>query len=255
MHRNYKEVFRLRLLVIFLVGSLLAVPLVTSYATGSKPSPFCSSFNREVNPVISAFNDSFSKVLQAQTLQTQLLATQWQQTDQNIANSRKQTDKNINDDFTKLGVKATTNIEKQAVNIYETNINELIAMRRSIHDEATATFRASVKSTLDLRQITIDGQSSAFQTAVNDAINTARTSCTSNPTDGPRIHSIFQSSMNTAQTTFRNALIGDKSFTNRINQLITQRNAVFKSADDNFQSAQSSMVKALKNTFGKNSSI
>ncbi|HUY53291.1 MAG TPA: hypothetical protein VMV24_01820 [Candidatus Dormibacteraeota bacterium] len=252
---SYKKILGLRLLGIFSAIILLTAPSVASYAVASKSSPFCTNVTKEVNPIISAFNASFSKVLQAQTQQTQSLLTQWQKADQNLANSRQQTDKNINDNFIKLGKKATTAIEAQAVYAYGTDMNKIISTRRSTHDEATATFRSFVKSTINLRQVAIDGQLSIFQAAINAATNKAITSCASNPADGSKIHSIFQTSMATSQTTFKNAIAGDNTFTNRINQLISQSVSTSKTTDDNFQTAQSSMAQTLKSVFGKNSSI
>lgn len=242
------------------VAALVATPLSTfaiaranGGAAGAKTSPFCNNLSTTTNGITTKISDLQGKVSQAWSTQDQKLASDAQSVDQKVAAARQKADSERSADFTKLEAKATTGTQKQAVQDYETAVNNAVATRRAAYDAARQTFRDGVKSAVDSRRSTVSGQASTFEDSVNSAIATAQASCSSDPGAGAAARTAFVSSLKTARQTFNGSRKDDTKIGQQVSQLAATRNAAFKAADQAFQNSLKTARQALVQAFGKKS--
>lgn len=253
---------------VFATGSALSIALmVAAPATGvalgardeaktavtPKTSQFCTNLPNDANTVTSKLSDLQGKLTQAWSQQDQKLATAWQNVDQKVAAERQKADSDRAADFVKLEAKATTGTQKQAVQDYETAVNNAVSTRRAAYDSARTTFRNGVQAAISARRSTISGQESTFVSSVNSAISTAEASCASNPGEGVAARTAFVASLKSARQTFEADRKGDAGIDQQVKQLAATRDAAFQAADQAFQSSLKSARQALEQAFGKSS--
>ena len=243
------------------ITSLLAAPL-SSYAlaagthtasTTPKTSPFCTNLSSEAGTITAKLGDLSGKVSAAWSQQDQKQTTQWQQVDKKVTADRQQADTKRKSNLTTLTTKATTDSQKQAIQTYETAVQNAVSVRRGAYDTARQTFRSSVQSAISGRRATVTIQLSTLQASVNAAISTAQSSCASDPNGGPTIRAALQTSLKSARETFRSDRKADEMVGTQVKQLAAKRDASFKATDQVFQTSLSTARQALKQAFGKSS--
>lgn len=231
----------------------VALSAKASTTTTTKTSAFCSNISTEANTVTTKLNGLISTAQQAwsnrDTKWNNLITT----VNQEVAAARLRADTAREQDFTKLMAKATTSSENSAVMAYESSVNQAVSSRRTAYDAARQTYRSGVEAVTATRENTVIDQFNTFKTAVNSAIQTAEASCTATPGNGPVIHSVFQSSMQSARQTFSSERQSDPTINTQVKQLATTRDAAFNTADQTFQTAMNSAAQTLKEAFGSKS--
>ncbi|HEX4774016.1 MAG TPA: hypothetical protein VH234_00670 [Candidatus Saccharimonadales bacterium] len=227
--------------------------VTTATSTTGKTSPFCTKLSSDASSITSKMGGLQGKVTQAWVQQDQKLSTDWQNVDQKVATDRQTADTERAADFTKLEAKATTGTQKQAAQTYEAAVNTAVSTRRSAYDVARQTFRDGVKSAIATRRSTVDSQTSSFNDSVNSAIATAEASCNSDPSSGTATRTAFVSSLRTARQSFTADRKDDSKVGFQVQQLAATRDAVFKAADQVFQTSLTTARQTLIQAFGKTS--
>jgi hypothetical protein len=246
-------------LIILAPLNSLAVSNIGPATNNQKPSTipatsqFCNSFNVKANAVTARVSNLSGKLSQAWTRQDQKIASQQQQVNQKIAADRQQADATRAADFTKLEAKATTSVQKQAVQTYENAVNGAVTVRRASFDSARKDFRAGLQNIIDTNRNTVSSQLDSFSGAVNTAITNAEASCSGTSTTAATIRTTFQSAMKSAQGTYRNDRSGDVKIGTQVQALVATRDAAFNAAEQAFQTTIASARQTLIQAFANNS--
>lgn len=246
------------------VAALLSIPSVsmalgsrdgaTTTADTTKTSPFCTNLSTDISNINSRMTSLESKVSQAWTQQDQKLMAEAQTVDQKVAADRQAADTQRQADFTKLEAKATTGSEQQAVQTYETTVNNAVSTRRAAYDAARQTFRSGLAADVTSRHSTVTDQSDTFQVSVNAAISTAQASCASDPSGGAAARTAFVASLKSAREAFEGDRSGDQKVKQQAQQLAATRDATFRSADQAFKASMQTARQTLDKAF-KSSSV
>jgi hypothetical protein len=229
--------------------------MASDATTTPKTSEFCSTtLAKDASKITTNLNNLIGKANDAWSGKNTKWSTIWANVDTEVSTDRQKADTARQQDFTKLQAKATTSTEQQAVQAYETAVNNAVNTRRAAYDAARQTFRAGVEAAISGRQNTVTGQYSTFEAAVNTAIQNAQASCASNPSNGQEIRTTLEAALKSARESFQGDRKSDSTVGSQVQQLITTRDAAFKSADQAFQNSMTSAAQALKQAFGSNSS-
>ena len=105
---------------------------------------------------------------------------------------------------TKLLVKATTPVQKTAVEKFITGMDTAMATRRSAVDQAVKEFRAGLDSAIIARQATVDGALASLKQETELAIAKAKSDCTSG-IEPKMVRETFVTALKSAREKFRTA--------------------------------------------------
>lgn len=221
-----------------------------AHSAAPKTSDFCTKLASDQGKYTSELNGRVAKASDALQGRNEKWSTVWANVDSKVTEDRQKADTERQADFAKLQAKATTSSEQQAVQAYETAVNNAVSTRRAAYDSAREAFRNGVETIVSGRQSTIAGQLNSFETAVNTAFQNAQASCASNPSDGPAIRATLMAALKSARENYTSDRKGDATVGSQIQQLIATRDAAFKAANQTFQNSMTAAAQTLKAAFG-----
>jgi len=150
--------------------------------------------------------------------------------------------------YAKLGVKATTTSETQAVAEFKATIEAAVTVRRAAVNAAMDAYGAGLDSVLQARQAAVQTARQNLNASILAAITAAQKAC-SDGTASATVRANFAASVKAAQTQFitdRKAI--DKAGP-QIKALAKTRNAAVKKAMDDFHTAAENARVELKAAF------
>jgi hypothetical protein len=263
MRQIYKSVFSyIKKTTVVLAALTMFLPLSVS-ALNSKnvnvnqdvkaptTSPFCTNLPTETANINSKLSVLIANANQNWSTKNQKWQTIWTNVDQNVANERAKADATRQAEFTKLQAKAKNSSEQQAVTNYIDAVNNAVSIRRQAYDSARQTFRSSVEAAINARQSIVTQQFDTLQNTVNSAVSIAQASCTSDPSSGQSVHSLFQSTLRNAQATFQSDRKSDATIVSQVKSLAATRNNAFTDADQTFKNTITSARQTLIQAFTK----
>jgi hypothetical protein len=148
--------------------------------------------------------------------------------DQKIATARANASQQFNSKVQKLEAKTgLTDTQKQAIETYQTDMQQAEKTRELAIDTARQTYRGELLSTVTNQQKALSTAVDTYQSTVSEAFSAASANCATKPNDTmPTLRASIQS----ARTTLTNLETSLKN-TSEIKQLITTRDSAIK--DDN----------------------
>jgi hypothetical protein len=240
------------------VAALKAQNTATTNSSNNSPattktSPFCSGLSSKAANINSNLNNLVNKAEQTWVANSQKLTQLWQTVDQKVASDRQNAANVRTQNFSELMNLAKTSTEQQAVQAYETAVNNAVNTRQTAYDSARATFRNAVEAAIGTRQSTISTQFRSFNTSVNSALQVAESSCSTNPGSGDTVRTTLSVALSSARSTFSSERKSDTTVNSQIQQLAGTRDSAFKTADQIFQTSMNTAATNLKQAFSSSS--
>jgi hypothetical protein len=165
--------------------------------------------------------------------------------DAKLATARANTKKQFEDKIAKLELTAgLTNVQKQAIETYKTEMETAKTTRESAVDTARTNYRIALASIVTNQQTILTNAAVAYQAAFEKAFATATANC--NKADMPALKTAVQTAHKDLETAISNIKISDK-----IKQLETTRNDAIKAAKDTFAKQAATFTETLKTALGE----
>ncbi len=219
-----------------------------STTTDNKPT--CERINSFSTTVTTRLVDHEAKLATKAGERVAKLENRKETTDTRRATNRDQWDTNRAERFAKLRARATTDVQKQAVESFVTTIESAVKIRRTAIDTAVATYRAGLTAEITERQTAVTAYKKTFDAAVAAALGKAKTAC-QNGTDIKTVRDTLQADLKTARDQFTTNLKALERPNTDIQRLKDTRNAAVKKAQDDFKTTLTKALETLKTIFAQ----
>jgi len=150
--------------------------------------------------------------------------------------------------FGNLEARATTATQKAAVKEFEKAVSDTTAIRQGKVDAAVSTYRAGLKSSLDLQDSQISAAVAAFQASLQKSLTDANSDCASGIASAT-LRVSLKSNLKAAKA----ALVADENKIDdasaKITDLLAARRKAIVSADQDFHGALNAARNSLKVAF------
>jgi hypothetical protein len=149
-----------------------------------------------------------------------------------------------------LTATATTDAQKNAIDVFKTTIENAMTTRKTAVDAAVKAYQDGLDALVGQREDTIKAAAATFKTAVSNAVTTAKSSCAAG-TDPATVRTTFMASLKTANEAFRSAVQVKVQGQNsqQIESLAKTRNDAIKAANDAFKQTVKQARDILKAAF------
>ena len=222
--------------------------------TTNTTTSFCDTIASKGAELLSKFDSLSAKLAQAWEKRDQTLSTKWQDITKEVTDKRSQADAKRFDDYAKLEARAKTTTQTEAVRVYEDSVNTAISVRRKSYDVARQTFRDGVKSVIEERRNTVNGELNLYRNSITQATEIAQSSCSDAKNAKSVVRQTFKDSLKKAQSVFKAARSDDSKVKDKIKPLIDTRKLSYEVADQAFQSSMQMAKTTILAAFGDNTS-
>ena len=251
MKTNYKNT-----IVGAIVLSMLLAPIAgfaaetkTGIKAGIKAGAgFCTKIDTVSQKFLDELTSRTEKFSSKKDDRIAKLTENWNSRDENRTNNQNAQDERISARIDALMLKADTDEKKAAVNAFEEAANLAISNRRSAVDSAIETFRTGVSTLIDDKFGSLDENILTLNSSINEAINTAKSACTSG-TSGEVVRTTLKDSVRAAYETFKNSKV-DMSIKSEVEELDAVRKQSVNAAIAQFNTDMEKAKADLKAAFG-----
>jgi hypothetical protein len=147
--------------------------------------------------------------------------------------------------YAKLGDKATTDAQKQALEEFKSTIEPAVATRRAAVDAADTAYRSGVDQLIARHRTSIDSAVASFKTGVNAAFAQAQVGCAAG-TSADQIRTTLVASLKTARTTLQTSLQNADKVKGNVAPLDATRKQAVNAAVASFKTTARSAGETLK---------
>jgi len=199
-------------------GTTLAASPETANTVISNPNvqqDFCSRLTTLDIYLDNLITQRISLVNTARNDRSNKLTSQFAALDVERSANRTKWDSDRDTQYEKMYEKATTNIQKQAIDQFKATIEDAVTKRRADVDSAASTYRNSIKTSMTLKQSGVDGAIDTYKSTVLTAETNAQASCSAGV--GPGIvREVFLTELQTARTSLKTGENGTNNLDNKI---------------------------------------
>lgn len=211
----------------------------TPTTTVSIPVPpenkFCSKFTEISTKLANQISDNEAKKKENESKNALIIAEKEAKVDAKKAAARTDADDKRIKNFDKANVKAKTDSQKAAVEVYKQSMTVAVTARRTAVDAAVKTYRDGITALLASKNTTTDTSMATFKTAVDAATIKATADC-ANKVSNKTISSTFNKAIKDARATLAaNKKSGTQA--TAMKTLKDARDIAFKQAESDFKNA------------------
>jgi hypothetical protein len=227
----------------------LVAPLSTFAQTNvNARANFCSQIDTRGQALVQKITDRTQKVTDKKTTRLTAIEMRRDARDATRTTNRGNRDTVHDARYDELMAKADTDAERAAVTAFETTTESTVATRRAAIDSAVSTYRDGVDALINGKWGTLDGSVATFTQSVNQALDTAKSSCASG-TDSAAVRATFTASVKSAHDMLKSSR-ADAVIKADLDALIAARKQSVASAVTQFKSTMESAKTTLKAAFG-----
>lgn len=199
----------------------------------NKPN-FCTQLDATKSRLNSLVSQYESKLNALRADKSTKIATQFALRDSERAANRLRWDNERNTQYERLYSKATSDIQKQAIDQFKSTIEVAVNKRRAAVDSAVSTYRSTVQADMSTNQGSINSLAGIYKSAVVTAENKAQASCNIG-TDPSVVRESFKSDLQVARTNLKTGKNGSEKINVEISALIKTRKEAIESAISDFK--------------------
>ncbi len=251
MKKNITYLFLAGLAVPFLLASSVAAagrPTLAQQTADIGAKNFCTTFSSLAQKYLTNVTNQINKLTSRIDTEGQDVTANRQKADTTLAQKRSTWEQNRQAIYTKLDNRATTTVQQQAVATFKTTIEAAITTRENAIDAAQTAFRQGFDQLITVHQTDAKQVLTAYQTALQAAINQADNSCSSGTT-AATVRTSFHSALEAARQARVASTQGIDKIGPQVAALTQTRKDAIQQAVQNFQTVEQAAVAALRAAF------
>lgn len=237
---------------LFFSGAVLAAanPGLRSATAGIGAKNFCTNFSALAQKYQDNLNKEAANVESRLAARAQKEQTNRQDVDNTLAQNRAKWTQNRQAVYAKLSGRAATDVEKQAVAVFQSTIEAAVTAREGAVDGAKAAFRQGLNQLIVQHQSAAQQTLTGFQSAVQAAVTAAANACSAG-TVPATVRTTWQAALAAARAARKTNTGQVDAIGAQVKQLAQTRTAAVKQAMQTYQTALQTAVNALKAAFAK----
>lgn len=249
---NQRQIVAVFLTVAFLVPNIsYAVAAVRTNAPAKVDTTqnFCTNVNSYTARIAEALTKNKANLDNRQEKNKENFQERYEKRSQALTETRALGDADRGEIYARLMAKATTDVQKQAVEEFKASVEAAVATRRSAVDKALKAYWDALDTALNGRQSSVDYAKQTFANAINTAVATAQSACSAG-NDPATVRTQFNASVKAAKTQFATDRKAIDKYGPQVKAIVATRNAEVKKALEAFKVTMQQVRAALKAALG-----
>ena len=220
-------------------------------STSTRPAAgggFCNAITERVSSMQKQFSDMKGKLGERKTDRKDNLEKRWGDYLNNLNGGHDKQARELSGSVEKLNKRATTDIQKAAVEIFRQAMQAALAARKTAVAASLKTFHDGVAAALEAKKSSLANALKTATDAITAAGDKAKADCASGA-DAKTVRTAFMSGVQSARSNFNSARKQD-DMSSQMKQLTAAKNAALKKRQDDFHTAVVAARDALKGALG-----